>query len=73
MYQIRKHQGHTWHTRNGEIVYWNTLKGRVQDELAIICENWFSVGATIEVTDEIMFVTGKSGRQLTYRISRKGL
>ena len=72
MYQIRKHYGHTWHTRNGELIYWHTLKAKAENELSMIAENWFSIGATIEASDEIMFVTGTNGRELTYRISRRG-
>ena len=73
MYQIKKHQGHTWHTKNGESVFWHALKQRVDQELSTIADHWFSIGATIEASDEIMFVTARNGTELTYRISRKGL
>ena len=72
MYQIKKHQGHTWHTKSGELVFWH-LKQRVDIRLSEIAENWFAAGATIEATDEIMFITAKNGIELTYRVSRKGL
>lgn len=72
MYQLRKHHGHTWHTKSGELIFWNSRKNRAEEELSMIAENWFSIGATIEASSEILFVTAKNGRELTYRIIRKG-
>ena len=73
MYQIRKHDGHTRNTTtNGEIIFRTQLKKRAEEELSIIADSWFSIGATIEATAEIMFVTARSGKELTYRISKKG-